>query len=103
VEEVMSAWVAHQIRGLDPEDQYDILYEKVLNIVVEVSSLDPDLIEPTTPFMGLGLDSIMSVEIADRLGKAFSLDLQKTLIWTYSYMDALIKFLMDELGKKNAL
>ena len=102
VEGGVSTSIVQEINGLDPEDQYDLIYKEILNIVEEASGLDPDLVEPTTPFMSLGLDSIMGVEIANRLGKTFSLDLQKTLIWTYSYMDALIAFLINELTKENA-
>lgn len=98
----MSTLIFNEFKNLDASDKYDHMYQEILDIVEEISGLDPDLIEPTTPFMSLGLDSLMSVEIAKRLGEKLSLNLPRTLIWTYSYMDLLIEFLIEEITKKGA-
>ena len=96
----MSSTFIDQIAQLDAEDQYDTLYQEILDTIEEVSGVDQDLLEPTTPFMSIGLDSVMGVEIANKLGEKLALELQKTLIWTYSYMDALTKYLVNELVNK---
>lgn len=93
----MTNVIFDQLNKMQDEDQYDFLYQEIIDIVTSISGLSPDLFEPTTPFMSLGIDSIMGVEIAKELGKKLSLTLQNTLIWTYPYMDTLTKHLLNEV------
>jgi phthiocerol/phenolphthiocerol synthesis type-I polyketide synthase C len=58
---------------------------------------DPDGFERETPFKALGLDSLMSLELRNRLEAAFGIRLSPTLLWTYSNPRALAGALCEQV------
>jgi len=56
------------------------------------------LLAPTTPLGSLGLDSLMGLEIRNRLEASLGLTISATLIWTYPTIAALTAHLAEKLG-----
>ncbi len=96
-----SATTGHQFRSLflaaDENARQELVENKVQQIAGHVLRLEPTAIDRTTPFKALGLDSLMSLEMRNRLESAFGLKLSPTLLWTYGSSRALAGVLSERL------
>ncbi|MFI0778854.1 SDR family NAD(P)-dependent oxidoreductase [Streptomyces sp. NPDC021212] len=80
---------ASWVRSLGPEGRQEAACEKVRELAVRVLSLEETGIERDVPFRSLGLDSLMSIELRNRLETAFGLKLPPTILWTCRNAEAL--------------
>jgi phthiocerol/phenolphthiocerol synthesis type-I polyketide synthase C len=90
------AFVA-RLRGAMDADRGEMLESKVRELAGRVMRLDPAAIENDMPFKALGLDSLMSLELRNRLEAALGLRLSPTLLWTYGSIRALSGKLSEQL------
>ncbi|MFR9776093.1 SDR family NAD(P)-dependent oxidoreductase [Micromonospora sp. MS34] len=72
---------------------------KVRELAGRVLRLDADRVDRETPFKDLGLDSLMGLELRNRLEQAFGLRLSPTLLWTYGSARALAGALCEQLAR----
>jgi phthiocerol/phenolphthiocerol synthesis type-I polyketide synthase C len=72
---------------------------KVRELAGRVLRLDTGAIDRETPFKALGLDSLMSLELRNRLESTFGLKLSPTLLWTYGNTKALSGVLCERLAE----
>ena len=63
-----------------------------------VLRLPPSRIDVRTPFRHLGIDSLMALELRNRLEAAVGTTLSATLVWNYPTVTALVPFLAERLG-----
>ncbi|MCX4849541.1 type I polyketide synthase [Streptomyces sp. NBC_00893] len=91
---------AFRARLLDAprEGRVELAQDKVRELAGRVLRLDPDAVEPDSPFKALGLDSLMSLELRNRLEAAFGMKLSPTLLWAYGNTKALAGALCDQLA-----
>ncbi|MCC7360975.1 MAG: SDR family NAD(P)-dependent oxidoreductase [Anaerolineales bacterium] len=89
----------HQLAAAPPSRRADLLRDHLRREVLGVLGLPPDhLIEPQQGFVELGLDSLLAVELRNRLRTALALDaLPATLIFDYPTLDSLAAYLSQEL------
>ncbi|QRK07700.1 SDR family NAD(P)-dependent oxidoreductase [Archangium violaceum] len=66
--------------------------------LAQVLRIDPSRVGRHEPFRGLGLDSLMSLELRNRIEAALELKLSVTLLWAHSTLAALAAYLLDQLG-----
>jgi phthiocerol/phenolphthiocerol synthesis type-I polyketide synthase C len=71
---------------------------KVRELVGRVLRLDPQAIEREAPFKALGLDSMLSLELRNRLEAAFGLTLPSSLVWTHGNSRTLADELCSRLS-----
>jgi NAD(P)-dependent dehydrogenase (short-subunit alcohol dehydrogenase family)/acyl carrier protein len=62
--------------------------------------LDPKRIELRAPLRTLGIDSLMSLELRNRLESALGLELSATLVWSHPHVTALADHLSSLLSAK---
>ncbi|GAA4520921.1 phthiocerol type I polyketide synthase PpsC [Actinoallomurus oryzae] len=86
------------VRQAAPEARAELVEQKVRELAGRVLRADPARMEPETPFKALGLDSLMSLELRNRLESAFGLRLSPTLLWTYSTTRTLAGALCEQLS-----
>lgn len=79
------------------DERMDLVEARVRENVGRVLRLDPKNIDHDVPFKALGLDSLMSLELRNRLEAAFGLKLSPTLLWTYGNTRALSGALSDRI------
>jgi NADPH:quinone reductase-like Zn-dependent oxidoreductase len=79
-----------------------LLLALVREQAVKVLGLEPSrAIDPRLPLHGLGLDSLMAVELRNALGRALGRGLPATLLFDYPSLDALAGYLGPLLGLGN--
>ncbi|PTL78225.1 type I polyketide synthase [Vitiosangium sp. GDMCC 1.1324] len=66
--------------------------------LAQVLRIDPSRVGRHEPFRGLGLDSLMSLELRNRIEATLDLKLSVTLLWAHSSLTALATYLLDQLG-----
>ena len=84
--------------ALDPVRRRSAVFDAVLDQVGAVLREDPGRVDPECPLRELGLDSLMSVELAERLTRALGIPASNTLIWRYPTVEALVGHALAELG-----
>ncbi|WP_406069065.1 SDR family NAD(P)-dependent oxidoreductase [Micromonospora sp. NBC_01638] len=86
-----------RLHGAAPDDRVPLVEDKVRELTGRVLRIDPGAVDQQTPFKALGLDSLMSLELRNRLESAFGLKLSPTLLWTYGTAGALASVLCEQL------
>jgi acyl carrier protein len=64
----------------------------------QVAQIALSQIDRDTPFTSLGLDSLMGLEMRNRLEMGSGLELSATLLWTYPSLGSLGKYLYERLA-----
>ncbi|HEY1278336.1 MAG TPA: SDR family NAD(P)-dependent oxidoreductase, partial [Acidimicrobiales bacterium] len=91
--------VAAALATADPADQLDLLEEFVEEQIASVAGLDPsDRIEPHRDLSELGMDSLMAVELTNRLRTGTGLALPSTVALEHPTLADLVDHLAAELG-----
>ncbi|MFD6952235.1 MULTISPECIES: type I polyketide synthase [unclassified Nocardiopsis] len=86
-----------RVLAADPDERPGLVEAKVRELAGRVLRLESDAIDRRVPFKELGLDSLMSLELRNRLEVAFGLKLSPTLLWTYGSTEALAAVLDERL------
>ncbi|MFI2437079.1 SDR family NAD(P)-dependent oxidoreductase [Streptomyces sp. NPDC018693] len=82
-----------------PAQERDAMVEAVVReLAGRVLRIDPAGMDGDTPLKALGLDSLMSLELRNRLEAALGLKLSPTLLWSYGTPTALSRALGDQLS-----
>ena len=85
------------LRAAAPSRRLALVEQTLCEHVAHVMRLDPAQIEPDTPLKGLGIDSLMGLELRNRLEFSLALSLSATLIWTYPSVSALAVYVLSKL------
>lgn len=86
-----------QLLRTAPEARVQAAEEEVRRLAGRVLRLDTDRVGSEIPFKALGLDSLMGLELRNRLEAAFGLTLSPTLLWSYGTAGALANALCERL------
>ncbi|WSA32539.1 SDR family NAD(P)-dependent oxidoreductase [Micromonospora peucetia] len=91
--------LARELAGRSEEEQRGLLLDIVRTQVATVlAQPDVDAVSVAEPFRQLGFDSLMAVELRNRLNTATGLRLPATLTFDYPTPEALVEYLRGELG-----
>nr|AYM54555.1 hypothetical protein [Racemicystis crocea] len=86
--------VLEALKAADPPGRRALLEKHLLEQVGSVLRLDPARVDRRAPFTSLGLDSLLSLELRNRLEASLGLRLSATLLFTYSNPAALAQHLL---------
>ncbi|MCC6191419.1 MAG: type I polyketide synthase [Anaerolineales bacterium] len=96
---VAPASAAAQLAGLSrASERRDFLQAFLTREIAGVLRLSPAEIEPDTPFGSLGFDSLMAMELKNKLEKQLGLVLPVSLVWNYPTVAELTGYLAAEFG-----
>ncbi|WP_346241226.1 type I polyketide synthase, partial [Streptomyces malaysiensis] len=88
-----------RLEGLPEEARRDSLLDLVRSTVAAVVAYDgPAAVDPEVTFMSLGFDSLMAVELRNRLSATVGTRLTPTLVFDYPTASGLAGHLYDKLG-----
>jgi len=85
------------LRAAPDGERLERIEDRVRELAGRVLRLERSAVEPTAPFKALGLDSLMGLELRNRLEAAFGLRLSPTLLWTYGNARALAAVLRERV------
>ena len=80
-----------------PAPQIDIV-ASIQNLVASVIEVDPREIDPSLPFAEFGIDSIMAVDIATRIGESLGVSLRATDLFNYATIEQLAEHVRSVSG-----
>lgn len=89
--------ISARLEALDPRDRRSQLLEFVRNEVASVLNMRPDQVDNRERLFDLGIDSLMALELKNRLTAAFSLSLSQTLVFDYPMVTAIADHLAERL------
>jgi polyketide synthase 12/myxalamid-type polyketide synthase MxaB len=81
-----------------PNRRRSILIDHIRRLAAQVLSLqNSQAIDPDEPLQSMGLDSLMAVELRNKLGQSAGKTLPATLLFEYSTINALADYLSSEV------
>jgi acyl carrier protein len=87
-----------QFRAVSANDRRDFLMTYLRSQLANVLGItSPDQIGPRKRLFDLGLDSLMAVELKNRLEAELDCSLRSTLLFDYPTLEALVTYLMKEV------
>ncbi len=86
------------LEATEPAQRRAVFERRLRELIGQVLRLDPARIDPATPIGTLGLDSLMGLEIRNRLEASLGLTISATLLWTVPTVAALAPYLAEKLG-----
>ncbi|XXZ16827.1 SDR family NAD(P)-dependent oxidoreductase [Sorangium sp. So ce315] len=89
-------WV-EELRALAPGEARQRLTAHVLTHLGHVLRTDPAKLDARTPFRVLGVDSLMGLELRNRLETSSGLRLASTVVWTYPEAESLAGHLLGQI------
>lgn len=91
--------IRDQLLAAEPGRQRRLLLDAYIREqVAHVLHLPSARIQPDKPLKTLGMDSLMSIELRNRLEDGLGLSLPASLIWNQPTVNALVPFLGERLG-----
>jgi acyl transferase domain-containing protein/acyl carrier protein len=94
-----AAGVAQRVRSLPPADAEEVLLDAVrAQTATVLGHADTGRVTPAAAFKDLGIDSLMAVELRNRLAAATGLKLPATLAFDYPNPRTLAQYLNERLG-----
>ncbi|HZN95404.1 MAG TPA: beta-ketoacyl reductase, partial [Myxococcales bacterium] len=85
------------LAGAAASQRQRLLEDYALALAARVLRLGPDRISRERPLTDLGMDSVMGLELRNRMALALGLTIPPTILWTYSTVHALSRYLLDRL------
>jgi NADPH:quinone reductase-like Zn-dependent oxidoreductase/NAD(P)-dependent dehydrogenase (short-subunit alcohol dehydrogenase family)/acyl carrier protein len=79
-----------------PAERTALLEQFIREQVGQTLRLDAERVESLTPFKDLGIDSLMALEIRNRLEAGLGMRLSGTLLFTYSHLASLARYLLGQ-------
>jgi acyl carrier protein len=92
-----STGLLQQLRNVSANDAHLLMRTHITGNISAILRLDITNIPPDKPVRSLGLDSLMALELRNRLERSLKLKLSSSLIWNYPTPDILAKHLLQKL------
>nr|AAK57190.1 MxaF [Stigmatella aurantiaca] len=89
--------IREQLEAARGSERRALLDGHLRELIGGVLRMEPSRIDPRTPLGSLGLDSLMSMEIRNRLEASLGLKLSATVVWTYPTLAALTPYLAEKM------
>ncbi|WP_078971366.1 type I polyketide synthase [Streptomyces chattanoogensis] len=94
----VQAGLAEELQTLPAAERTARMAEVVRTVVGEVAGLPAAQVDPAEPFRSIGLNSIMGLELRNRLERLIGLTLSSTVVWNHPTAEALATELAGRLA-----
>jgi acyl carrier protein len=88
---------AEQLQSLPPAEQWQRLLERVRKEAARVLGFDATLLDIRGGFFKIGMDSLMSVQLRNRLEASLNSSLPPTIALEYPTVESLTRYVYDEV------
>lgn len=85
-----------QLEATSLNERQTLLIAHIQTEVIKLLGIDLSELEPQQGFLDLGMDSLMAVELKNRLESTLSCSLPATLVFDYPTIEALVDYLLKE-------
>ncbi|MEO1186379.1 MAG: beta-ketoacyl reductase, partial [Cyanobacteria bacterium J06636_27] len=89
------------LQNAKPSERRHLLETHLRTQISQILGFSPDEIDAEAGFFDLGMDSLTSVELKNRLQKSLGISLSSTIIFDRPNLNALIDYLVEEIGLEN--
>jgi acyl transferase domain-containing protein/surfactin synthase thioesterase subunit/acyl carrier protein len=89
--------IREELDSAEPARRLPLLEHFLREQLSQVLRVEPERVDRRTPLRELGLDSLMGLELRNRLEASLGLTLSATLIWTHPHLAALAESLAGKL------
>jgi NADPH:quinone reductase-like Zn-dependent oxidoreductase/NAD(P)-dependent dehydrogenase (short-subunit alcohol dehydrogenase family)/acyl carrier protein len=90
-----------RLQNVPPNERITILERHIFDQVAAVLRLDSSRFEPVVPFQNLGMDSLMAVELRNRIDATVGTKLPATVLFSYTTTSALAQHILESIGLSN--
>ncbi|BBA44077.1 MULTISPECIES: bifunctional LLM class flavin-dependent oxidoreductase/SDR family oxidoreductase [Burkholderia] len=88
-----------QLHARAPRERVELITDTLAAMLAETLRLSsPDAIAPEQSLLDLGLDSLVALELTDRLTKVFGRPFRATLFFSYPNLQTLAQYVLNELS-----
>ncbi|MCC5609394.1 beta-ketoacyl reductase [Nostoc sp. CHAB 5834] len=85
-----------QLEAASVNERQTLLIAHIQTELVKLLGIDASELEPQQGFLDLGMDSLMAVELKNRLESTLSCSLPSTLVFDYPTIEALVDYLLKD-------
>jgi NADPH:quinone reductase-like Zn-dependent oxidoreductase/acyl carrier protein len=89
------------LQNAKPSERRHLLETHLRTQISQILGFQPDEIDAEAGFFDLGMDSLTSVDLKNRLQKSLGFSLSSTIIFDRPNLNALIDYLVEEMGLAN--
>ncbi|MEO0686927.1 MAG: beta-ketoacyl reductase, partial [Cyanobacteria bacterium J06649_11] len=89
------------LQNAKPSERRHLLETHLRTQISQILGFSPDEIDAEAGFFDLGMDSLTSVELKNRLQKSLGISLSSTIIFDRPNLNALIDYLVEEMSLEN--
>ncbi|WP_078657941.1 type I polyketide synthase [Streptomyces rimosus] len=86
------------LTGAEGPQRQERLRDHIIGELADVLSRDAERIDPDASLVSLGLDSLLTIELRNRLQRTLRCDIPRTALWTKPTLTALAEDLLDRLA-----
>jgi NAD(P)-dependent dehydrogenase (short-subunit alcohol dehydrogenase family)/acyl carrier protein len=95
--------LSQRLAEIPPEQRHDFLVAYIRGQLVNILGLDPNYeLEPHRGFFDLGIDSLMALDMKNRLQTALGFPIPTTLVFEYPTVEGLADYLLKEMSLTSA-
>lgn len=93
-----SGAIRADLLAVEPEQRREVLETYLQKQVARVLKLDPSRIEPSKPLGLMGVDSLMALELRNRLESDLGVAFSATLVWNYPTIVEMTPYVAGKIG-----
>jgi myxalamid-type polyketide synthase MxaE and MxaD len=93
-----SGAIRADLLAVEPEQRREVLETYLQKQVARVLKLDPSRIEPSKPLGLMGVDSLMALELRNRLESDLGVAFSATLVWNYPTIVEMTPYIAGKIG-----
>jgi len=87
--------------SVDEAERNEMLVGFLRSTVADVIDTKEGEVDPETPLMNLGLDSLMTLEVRNRIEAGLNLSCPANLIWSYPTIRSMAGYIAQELKPRD--
>ncbi len=96
--EAGSGTLRREVEAARAGERPELLRRRVAEQVAKVLRIDPGRVGTATPFRAMGFDSLLALELRNRLEESAGVSLPATIAWAHPTVEALAEHLAAEMG-----